>query len=417
MSKLVVFKTNSFPNISETFIVSNIVASIDKGYSIAIIVDNINSKANTSQSNLLEQYSLFDKLFKFSKPVGRKNRITNAIRYLFNPIIFYYYIKYSFYKGDISLDYIFTLKFYSNFRKAIVHHVHFATACYPLFELKEIGFLKSKIIVTFHGHDEHNLLFESRELKETLLDFSKHVAHITSNSKFLKDRLIFKGFDESIISIIPIGINTDYFSDNYEIKILNDPIKIITVGRFVEFKGQLTGVKVIKLLIERGYNIKYTLVGEGGELEKVLSFVKELNLQDCVNFLGPKSQNEIKNLLTVNSLFLVPSTADNSGRCETFGVVSLEAQSLGLPVIGFKSGGFPETLIENKTGFTVEDKDIVAMADCIEKLINQPKLYKEMSSNAKAHIRFNFNLRKTNQLYINLYEANNYRYQIISNNY
>ncbi|MFK5879880.1 MAG: hypothetical protein QM478_10345, partial [Flavobacteriaceae bacterium] len=148
----IVFKTKSFPNVSETFIVSNIVTSINKGYSFAIIVDEINTKENTSQLNLLEEFSLLDKVFKFSQPKGKRKRYIRTIRYLFNPILFYYFIKYFIYKGEKSLDYIFTLKFYLKYRKARAFHVHFATAINPLIELKEIGFLKSRIIVTFHGY-------------------------------------------------------------------------------------------------------------------------------------------------------------------------------------------------------------------------------------------------------------------------
>jgi len=97
------------------------------------------------------------------------------------------------------------------------------------------------------------------------------------------------------------------------------------------------------------------------------------------------------------------STSDRSERCEAFGVVSLEAQAMGLPVIGFKSGGFPETLVEGKTGITVTDKDIEAMASAIEYLMFNNDRLLEMGMAAKKHIRDNFDSSIVTCKYLELY--------------
>lgn len=404
MKRMIVFKTNSFPNISETFIVSNIKETIDADFKVNIIVDSINSIENTSQPDLLVQYSLLDLVSKLEQPQGKVNRYIKALKLLLNPVLFYYFIKYSIHKGKKTLDYIFILQFYNQYRAAAAFHVHFATAINPLFELKEIGFLKSKIVITFHGYDEHYLP-KDELLKNVINNFNKHVDSITVNTLYLKNKLVSRGFDSTNIKIIPIGIDTFFFHNN-KVQIINkEPFKLISVGRLVEIKGHFLGISAIKILKDRGYKIVYTLIGYGNEFKNLQQLVKDLNLENMVLFKGARNQNEIKKMLGEQDLFLMTSTSDKHNRCEAFGLVSLEAQAMGLPVIGFKSGGFPETLVEGKTGITVEDKNIVAMANCIEKFIKNPELLSEMSTNAVSHVNSKFDLKITNQQYIDLYDA------------
>lgn len=402
MSNLIVFKTNSFPTFSETFIVSNITEAIDAGFRVKIIVDAINAKDNTSQPDLLKEYELLGKVLKFEQAKGKIIRKIKAIYLLLNPLMLSYFIKYCIFKGRKSLDYVFVLKFYWEYRNAKSFHVHFATAINPLFDLKEIGFLKSKIVITFHGYDEHSLP-QGEALKDLIDNFNKYTAHITANTQYLKNKLVAKGFAGNKIKIIPIGIDTHFF-ENKTSKISNNQIfNIITVGRLVEFKGQSFGINAVKLLRDKGYKIAYTLVGYGEELNNLNELVSKLNLEDTVTFCGSKNQDEIKELLEKQDLFLMTSTSDKTERCETFGVVSLESQAMGVPVVGFKSGGFPETLIEGETGITVEDKNHTEMATTIELLINDHEKRNRMSVAAKKHIKDNFDSSKVTVKYIELY--------------
>jgi colanic acid/amylovoran biosynthesis glycosyltransferase len=402
MNKLIVFKTISFPTFSETFIVSNIKEAIDDGFKINIIVNNLNNKNNTSQPCILKKYELLEEASKLNEPIGKLNRCISALKLLKNPLLLFFFIKYCFLKKNKSLHNLFTLNFYLKYRNAFVFHVHFATAIHPLFELKEIGFLKSNIIVTFHGYDEHELQRGER-LNKTILNFKKYVEHTTANTEYLKNKLVLKGFNSNKIKVIPIGIDTNYFKNNLKISANNECFNIITVGRFIELKGQSYGIKAIKNLIDKGYKITYTIVGYGEELTSLRKLVKDLSLEGVVIFKGSTNQNKVKALLEKNQLFLMTSTSDKSGRCEAFGVVSLEAQAMGVPVIGFKSGGFPETLIEGETGFTVEDKNFIAMANKIEDLINNKQLLNKMKSTAINHIKTNFNTKNVIRKYLELY--------------
>jgi colanic acid/amylovoran biosynthesis glycosyltransferase len=132
--------------------------------------------------------------------------------------------------------------------------------------------------------------------------------------------------------------------------------------------------------------------------------VERLNLSDNVYFLGSQSQSEVIETMKGVDLFIMPSTYDDkSGRREAFGLVSLEAQASGLPVIGFNSGGFPDTIIEGETGFAVKDRDVDALASKVEYFIKNPEIYAEMSKKAIEHAA-SFDHQFTTQKYLDLYE-------------
>jgi colanic acid/amylovoran biosynthesis glycosyltransferase len=402
MDTKIVFKTNSFPIISETFIVSNIVETIKNGHEIIIIADKKNKYTDSSQTDLLEKYCLMDKVLQYYSSKGKWKRYKRAIKAIIStPILSFYFAKYILFKRNKSLDYLFILKFYYKLRKAAAFHVHFATAIDPLFELKEIGFLKSKIIITFHGYDAH-FLPEGEQLQKLIKNFTKWTSCITVNSEFLKDKLIKEGFIPASIKIIPIGINTSFFNIS-ERALKTGIFKMITVGRFVEIKGQFFGIQLVKLLKDKGYKINYSLVGAGEEWNTLKQLVAELGLDNEIHFYGFRTQAEIKELLKENDLFLMTSTRDKFDRCEAFGVVSLEAQSMGLPVVGFKAGGFPETIIEGETGFTVKDKDVHALGEVVIKLIEDNERLIKIGLAAQRHIKENYNIEVLTNKYLDLY--------------
>lgn len=390
-----------FPTVSETFVILNIVEAIKAGFQVKIIPDILDNKTAASQPHLIQQYNLDKKLYSFFSPSKRTSRYKKAIAYLLNPQFCYYFIRYCWLQKEVSLHYLFIIQFYNQFKKNTVFHVHFANREKPLFDLLKIGFLKSKIIITAHGFDIHNLS------KEKALEINKWVSKITVNTTYLKTKSIDKGIQPNLIQVIPIGVDTSLFVlDTQEFSIkknIDKTISLISVGRLTPLKGHIYGLKAVKLLVDKGYNITYTIIGEGQEKQSLKEYISKHDLQDTVSLKPFQEQRKLKKQLQESDIFLFPSTSDTTGRRETFGVVSLEAQSMGLPVIGFKSGGFPETLKEGVTGFTVTDRNVTEMAEKVQHLIDNPKVYTAMSE-AAIEQAASFDHQYTTQKYIELYK-------------
>ena len=84
--------------------------------------------------------------------------------------------------------------------------------------------------------------------------------------------------------------------------------------------------------------------------------------------------------------------------------MSIEAQAMGLPVIGFNSGGFPETILDGKSGFVIEDRSDIIMSLKLIHLIEHKLEYAAMSKSAIEY-SLNFDYQFTTMKYLELYKG------------
>ncbi|PVW16453.1 glycosyltransferase family 4 protein [Marixanthomonas spongiae] len=404
MRPFVAYKLKSFPNVSETFIVSNVVYALKNKCKVRLYVNKYMGVSNSSQADILRQYNIGEKIEKpFSLSKKKVIRWCQLAYMAIHPRILSYLFTYYKNKSKRNTKPLLELYQYRHFKQNGVCHVHFNNALHPLPKLAKVGYIRPKIIVTFHGFDA---FLENRESfqKKYGLFYRKHVKAVTVNSQYLKRQLLTLGIAENKIHIVPIGIDITDFKGTEKQLNPNQPTKLITVGRLVPLKGHRFALETVKKLKEGGYPVEYTIWGAGESLDTLQKQVAELGLTDVILFKGKASQEEVKQALQESHIFLMPSTYDEvTGRREAFGLVSLEAQATGLPVIGFNSGGFPNTLKDGETGFAVADRDSTEMAEKVKYLIDNPIVYESMSKNAMKHAA-NFDHQYTTQRYIDLYE-------------
>lgn len=92
----------------------------------------------------------------------------------------------------------------------------------------------------------------------------------------------------------------------------------------------------------------------------------------------------------------------DDGDFEGLGLVLLEAQSYGVPVIGSRSGGIPETFEDGVTGILVEEQDIEELSRAIIKLKDNKILQKNLSANTRSFLERRFGYSNTINKYIEL---------------
>lgn len=402
--KKIIFKLRKFPTASETFIVFNVVAAIKKGYEVVIIADKLDPTIAGTQPHLEKEFNLINRVRVPSPPIKFLLRWFEAFIFLLNPLMCFYFIKYCRLKNQWSLQYLFILKFYKSLRNNTLFHVHFANREKPLFDLKKIGFLQSKIVVTFHGFDVHriSLAIEPSDERDDLNAFANA---ITTNSNYLLEKAKKRGVDENKMTVVPVGLDLGVFQSNLNVTKNTDVIKIVSVGRLEVIKGHSLGIEAISNLVELGYQVEYLIIGEGSQKAHLLKQIRSLKLDKVITISNFLSQEQIREIFIDSNIFLFPSTTDFDGRKEAFGVVSLEAQAMALPVVGFNCGGFPETLVPDRTGYVVADGDTKALADKLAFLIDHPEVCLEMGIRAQEHIRENFTNDNTVNAYLKLYES------------
>ena len=92
------------------------------------------------------------------------------------------------------------------------------------------------------------------------------------------------------------------------------------------------------------------------------------------------------------SVFCVPSVVASSGDAEGFGIVFIEAQAMGLPVVSTRTGGIPEAVEDGETGLLVTQNDPEELAQSILRLLQDDELWRRFSSAGRKRVVSQFNL-------------------------
>ncbi|NRA37872.1 MAG: glycosyltransferase family 4 protein [Planctomycetes bacterium] len=161
--------------------------------------------------------------------------------------------------------------------------------------------------------------------------------------------------------------------------------KVGTFARLVNQKGIDWLIQVAELCISRIPEIEFNIYGDGPLKETLLKLIHKTKLDDHV-FLRGYTDTPLETMATMNCN-VVPS------RTEPFGLVALEAQSVGVPIVGFNKSGVAEIIVQGKTGYIVEHGDLSAMANALCKILLDPRLQQSMSQSAITHARTNFSLQ------------------------
>ncbi len=401
----ILFKIWKFPQLSETFIVNQIITAIKLNYDVKILVGELNQIDANSNAELFEKYNLLDKCIieDYNLPEIKILRYIKATFLILQNIsLFKLLIKYYKLKGQRGILPLFEFDYYKKFRDIPVIHIQFGTNKHPIDLLKSIGLLKAKVIVSFHGHDLHfpiNGTIYCNGYYNKLFEISEN---LICNTAYLKNKLTALGAPDSKIKIIPVAVDSSLFIP-VNVKNERKKIRLLTVGRLDELKGHVFGLRVVKKLIEEGYHLEYNIVGSGTHQKILEKEIIDLDLAIHVNLLGALMPQEVLLQYQRSDVFLMTSITNNSGMAESQGVVTAEAQSCGLPIVAFDSGGVIYTILDNITGFLCPEKDIDCYVGKLRRLLDNPTLRKEMGKSANKFIESEYSdnsvLSKWKELY------------------
>lgn len=232
----------------------------------------------------------------------------------------------------------------------------------PGFYLNKQALLAAQLVFTNKRRDQHNLL---RLLPE-----------------------------ERVCYVAP-GIHTNDFSFNKNDRkisrkkwgITNETV-VLSAAMFrpgVKTTGLKTVIESCARLLEQGSNLKLIIAGDGACREELHRYGEKF-LNERILFLGKIQRSELSSIYSGADIFAFP------GIDESLGMVYLEAQSCGLPIVAYSDWGGSEAAVHDKTGLLSPAASPDLFIENIQRLINSPNLRRELGSRAAIHVRKNHEL-------------------------
>jgi colanic acid/amylovoran biosynthesis glycosyltransferase len=159
---------------------------------------------------------------------------------------------------------------------------------------------------------------------------------------------------------------------------------VIAAGNLVPAKGFDTLVDAIGVLKRRGVTIRLRILGEGPERAYLESLVEKNGIGDRVEMPGFYQHAGLAPHLAEAVALVVPPRITKVGLREGLPTVIVEAWLSKTPVIVSPVGGIPEVVEDERTGLVFAPGDAEALADCIERLVEQPELAARLAENGRV---------------------------------
>ena len=239
---------------------------------------------------------------------------------------------------------------------------------------------------TAHAKDIFHCSVAEDELRQSLSEAASVVTVSDFNVAWLKERY---GSAAARVHRIYNGLDLGQFS--YKSPRVR-PRQILAVGRLVEKKGFETLVRACDILRSRGVPFDCKIIG-GGLLEQQLrQEIDQLSLQEQVALIGPRPQSEVIEALHGAAVFAAPCKLADDGDRDGLPTVLLEAMALGTPCVSTDVTGIPEVLRAGATGLTVPQQDPSALADALERMLDDADMRCRISENARRLIEQDFDV-------------------------
>ena len=400
-NKILVIVT-TFPSVSETFILNQITDLIDRGFDVTIF--SYNQPNEDIKHPLFTTYNLKEKTFyHFKNEVGKLEGFFHFLKFILFNIFKIDFSKLTFSQQKWKALYdlpIFLLKV-----KFDIIHCHFGFNGKKIAHLKKLNIIKDeKCVLTFHGSDLTPSLIE--EYKIFYKDVFRFFNAYTVNSPYLES--ILRKIHPEIVNlhILPVGFRKDYLEKTLVTEKKTNPKHIVFCGRLIPIKGPDKAIVILNELVKGNHNVHLDLIGDGPMKEELVEMVEAFNLKNHISFHGFLSQNKVFEIMAYSSIFILPATIEKETlRAETQGLVIQEAQFFKLPVVVSNIGGIPFGLLDEETGFLIEQNDINLFVKNISLLIDNQNLRLSMGKNGHEFVKERFDSKRLGEHLIAIFDG------------
>lgn len=191
-----------------------------------------------------------------------------------------------------------------------------------------------------------------------------------------------------------MGIDAARFSPGPRRVAASERLHLATVARLHPAKGHVHALAAVRLAVNAGCDVTYSIAGDGPHLDALAAEVERLGLGARVRFLGTQSEDEVLELLRSSDAFILPSI----GTGEAWPVSVMEAMACGLPVICSIIGATPQIVTDGVDGFLIPRGDEAGLAGAVVRLSRDGGLRDRMGTAARRAAVERFDCRTTARL-------------------
>jgi len=214
---------------------------------------------------------------------------------------------------------------------------------------------------------------------------------VVMNSTFTRRHYAALGVEHPQTEILTIGVDTARFRPDVDATAvrrrhgLDGTRVILTVGRLVERKGQDTVIRALPRVREAVGRVRYVIAGTGPEASRLAALAKDVGCGADVVLAGRVPDGELPAYYAACDVFIMPSRElPQRDGVEGFGIVFLEAGASGRPVIGGRSGGIADAVLDGTTGRLVDPLSTDEVAEALIGLLLNPSEAERLGREGRA---------------------------------
>ena len=267
--------------------------------------------------------------------------------------------------------------------------------CYFSISSKGAAFYKDSLLILivkllgikliYHFHNKGVSLRQDKFLD----DFLYQLVFKNSNVILLSKHLhydINKYVNKEQVYYCPNGI-----SDINERQVPNEGktiVDILFLSNLMESKGIFILLEACELLKNKKLPFHCTIVGGIGDISEqyLRSRLLKMDLENCVYYMGKKFGKDKEKVFLDADIFVHPTLDD------CFPLVLLEAMQYSLPIVSTFEGGIPDIVDNGTTGYLIDQRNSIDLANKIEVLIKNPELRRQMGNAGKKKYKAEFTI-------------------------
>ncbi|MDA9505053.1 hypothetical protein XI09_10180 [Bradyrhizobium sp. CCBAU 11386] len=288
-------------------------------------------------------------------------------------------------------------------------HAHFATDALDAWPVAKA--LRVPMLVTLHGYDINtdrewwergNGGFKMRFYPRRVLSLARQKeVHFIAVSEALRRQAIQFGIAPEKISVQYIGIDANNFAPG-PTPISRRRKDVLFVGRLVEKKGCEYLIQAMSKVCAQVPGSRAIIIGDGPLRKELEALATTLNV--TAEFCGAQDSSYVKRAIDAARVFCLPSVTARNGDAEGFGLVLLEAQAAGVPVITSARGGAEEGMLDGVTGYCFPERNVAGLGHRLIELLTRDDIVDQMSARAVEYVKENFDLSKRTRELERLYD-------------